>query len=273
MTITTTRDKETNSVYAENIKETQALSTSAFKRSIPTHNYSPRVDAFPKFEKNELGFIAFLAHEVRNPLVSINLCAEMLMQGSLDKQQKKYLDIILRNSLRINDLITRLLTYQKPEKEEASHSVNGLLDEVLNIVEDRIKLKSITVIKAFSIDDFVIMANEEKMKIAFTNIIINAIDAMPFATGILKLNGKYVEGRYVMEIEDNGCGINSQHLGAIFDGGFTDKPGGLGFGLQITKTILLANNVEIKVTSNEGEFTRFILIFNNYLADKEGIDI
>ncbi|MEO8116717.1 MAG: ATP-binding protein [Bacteroidota bacterium] len=261
---------QTNSVYAEDVKEMRALSSSVSEKSIPADNYYIRLDAFPKFKDDEREFIAFLAHEMRNPLASINLSAEILMDVLQDDQHKEYLDIILRNSLRINDLITRLLTYQKPEKEEASHSVNGLLDEVLNIVDDRLKLKSITVIKTFSIDDFVIVANEEKMKIAFTNIIVNAIDAMPSETGILKLSGKYIAGKYVIEIEDNGCGIREEDLQSIFNAGFTNKPGGLGFGLPITKTILQANNVEIKVESNEGEFTRFILLFNKFVVADEG---
>ncbi|MEP7232490.1 MAG: ATP-binding protein [Ginsengibacter sp.] len=245
------------------------LSSTVSDRLIPNHNYL-RQKAFPKFNDDEQEFIAFLAHEVRNPLANINLSTEMLTGFFLNVEQKMYLDIIMRNSVRISNLITSLLTYQKPEKEEASHSVNGLLDEVLTIVNDRMKLKSITAIKTFSIEDFVIIANKAKMKIAFTNIIINAIEAMPATTGILRLSGKYVEGKYVVYIEDNGCGISAAHLQSIFDVGFTNKPGGLGFGLQITKTILQASNVEIKVESNEGEFTRFILLFNNYIAADEG---
>ncbi|MFZ1799784.1 MAG: ATP-binding protein [Chitinophagaceae bacterium] len=240
----------------------KALSSEVSEQLISNKNYYAREKAFPKFNDDEQEFIAFLAHEVRNPLANINLSVEMLNSIIEDTEEKKYLDIIIRNSGRINELITRLLTYQKPEKEEASHSVNSLLNEVLNIVDDRMKLKSITVIKTFSTDDFVIVTNEAKMKIAFTNLIINAIEAMPTAAGILKLSGKYVEDKYMVTIEDNGCGISEDNLQSIFDMGYTNKPGGLGFGLQITKTILLANNVEIKVASIEGKFTRFTLLFN-----------
>ncbi len=245
----------------------KALLSVASERLVPKRNDYLRKKAFPKLNDDEHEFIAFLAHEVRNPLASIKLSAEILHSILKDDDLKDYLDIIMRNSVRINDLITKLLTYQKQEREETSHSVNGLLTEVLYIVRDRMKLKNITVINTFSADDFVIVANEEKMKIAFTNIIVNAIDAMPSEKGILKLSGKYITGKYVIEIEDNGCGISAAHLQSIFNAGFTNKPGGLGFGLQITKTILEANNVEIKVESDESVFTRFTLLFNNYLAD------
>ncbi len=248
----------------------KTLSSAVSEPLIPKKNNYLQKKDFPKFNDDEHEFIAFLAHEVRNPLGSIKLSAEILYNILEDNDQKEYLEIIMRNSVRINDLITRLLTYQKHEREIASHSVNGLLTEVLNIVHDRMKLKNITVIKTFSADDFVIVVNEEKMKIAFTNIIVNAIDAMPSEKGILKLSGKYIEGKYVIEIEDNGCGISEAHLESIFDAGFTNKPGGLGFGLQITKTILEANNVEIKVESDESVFTRFTLLFNTYVAANEG---
>lgn len=253
-------------------KEVEAISPSIFKSSVPANNFDARLNAVPEFKEKEREFISFLAHEVRNPLANINLSAEMLHSILKDDEQKEYLAIIMRNSLRISDLITRLLTYQKTEKEEACHSVKALFDEVLTIVDDRLKLKRITVIKTFTKDDFFIVANEAKMKIAFTNLIINAIEAMPSATGVLSLCGKYVAGKYVVKIEDNGCGVSEQHLQSIFDLGFTNKPGGLGFGLKITETILQSNNVEIKVESNEGEFTRFILLFNNYVADERSTE-
>lgn len=277
MTNTTSiSDKQTNSAYTEDVKEMdtghkmKALSFVVADKSFAKGNYYTRLDALPAFTNDEHQFIAFLAHEVRNPLANINLSVEFLMVVLQNEQHKEYLDIIMRNSLRINDLITRLLTYKKPEKEEASHSVKTLLNEVLAMVDDRLKLKSITVTKTFSADDFVIVANEAKMKIAFTNIIVNAIEAMPPAKGVLKLSGKYISGKYVIEIEDNGCGISEEHLQSIFNLGFTNKPAGLGFGLQITKTILEGNNVEIRVESIEGEHTRFILLFNNYVAMDEG---
>ena len=208
-------------------------------------------------------FIAFLAHEVRNPLSNINLSTEMLNAAIDDEEQKNYLAIIARSSSRINDLITRLLKYQKPdESDESENSVVNIVNEVMEILDDRIRLKNITVVRNFCRENFFILSNQAKMKIAITNIVANAIDAMPVVNGILKLSTKLVTGKYLTEIEDNGCGISKENLQSIFNAGFTNKPGGLGFGLQITKVILQSNNVEIKVASKEGKGTRFTLLFN-----------
>lgn len=216
-----------------------------------------------KSKKHIDEFIAFLAHEVRNPLSNINLSTEMLNAAIEEEELKNYVAIISRSSSRINDLITRLLNYRKPDEEdEVKSSVNQIVNEVLEIMDDRMKLKNITVVTNFCSKHFFILSNQAKIKIAITNIVSNAIDAMPVANGLLKLNTKLVGTEYLVEIEDNGCGISKENLQSIFNTGFTNKPGGLGFGLQITKVILQSNNVEIKVASNEGKGTKFTLLFN-----------
>jgi len=213
-------------------------------------------------------FVTTLAHEVRNPLASINLSAEMLGMALRNNELKMYVDIIVRNSERINDLIVRFLKSQYTNEVKVEiYSVGEMIDEVLSIVGDRLRLKNITVVKQLGVKNVTIMVNRPKMKIALTNIIINAIDAMPTADGVLKILLRTVKGQRELLIEDNGCGISKQNLQRIFKAGFTNKPGGLGFGLQITNDILRANNVGIKVSSRLGKWTRFILLFNENASD------
>lgn len=182
--------------------------------------------------------------------------------------QKIYLDIIMRSSVRINDLIEELLKYQQADEVQAEkHSIHQLLDEVLAMNEDRIMLKNITVRKEYTIQDCKIVVNRPKMKIALTNIIINAIDAMTSGKGELKLVTKSIDGKYVIQIEDNGCGISKGNLQHIFKPYFTNKPGGLGLGLATTYDILRSNHVGVNVESGEGEGTRFILLFKKSNAD------
>jgi signal transduction histidine kinase len=100
------------------------------------------------------------------------------------------------------------------------------------------------------------------MQIALTNIIINAIDAMPSENGELKLTTKSIDGKYIIQVEDNGCGISKANLKHIFKPFFTKKPGGLGLGLATTYHILKSNHVGIDVESEEGKGTLFILSFD-----------
>jgi signal transduction histidine kinase len=208
-------------------------------------------------------FVSALAHEVRNPLSNINLAVEMLKSSSIDEDQKIYLDIILRGSGRINDLITDLLlSFEEKEMKVEKHSICQLIEEVLLATKDRIMLKSISVRKDFTTLDCKILVNKQKMKIALTNIIINAIDAMPSENGKLRLVTKSINGKCIVEIEDNGIGISEENLKNIFKPYFTNKIGGMGLGLSTTLDILVSNHARVDVQSAEGKGTRFILSFD-----------
>lgn len=207
-------------------------------------------------------FFPVLAHEIRNPLSNINLATEMLKSVAIDDYQKTYLDIIMRGCARISNLVTDILTsLQTGELQMEKHSIHQLLDETLAIAGDRLQLKNITVRKQYTAQDCKMIMNGPKMKIALTNIIINAIDAMPPEKGQLTLVTKSTGGKYILEIEDNGTGISKENLKNIFKPYFTSKPGGMGIGLSATLDILHSNHVRVAVESEEGSGTRFILSF------------
>jgi signal transduction histidine kinase len=208
-------------------------------------------------------FVTALAHEVRNPLTNINLAVDMLECADKDDDPKLYLDIIRRGSARINQLICDLLKYQEPDQAQESRcSMHRLLDEVLEMAADRIRLKNITVRKVFALEDKQILMDKAKIMIALTNIVINAIDAMSSENGVLRLTEGQVDGHYSLQIGDNGCGIPAEHLQQIFKPYFTRKPGGLGLGLSTTWDILQANHIGMNVESREGEGTCFTLLFD-----------
>jgi signal transduction histidine kinase len=215
-------------------------------------------------------FASALAHEVRNPLATINLAVQMLKSPILVIDHKLYLDIIMKASGQINDLITDLLTSWQPgEMQPEEYSIAQLLDEALAMAEDRILLKNIEVRKDYTTLDCKILVNKQKIKIALVNIIINAIDAMAPEKGKLKLITKSINGRCIMEIEDNGIGISKENLQHIFTPHFTDKVGGMGLGLSTTLNILNSNHAVTEVESVEGRGTRFILSFERTLRSGE----
>lgn len=209
-------------------------------------------------------FASALAHEIRNPLTTINLATDMLESAIVDKDLRNYLDIIRRNSVRINDAIYALLKHQDADKEkEKTYPIHQLLDEVLEMAEDRLLIKNIVVKKEYTTENCPMLSNRAMIKIALTNIIINAIDAMPWEKGELRLKESSVGGNYALLIEDNGCGISKENLECIFRPYFTNKPDGLGLGLSTTYDILRSNRVEINVTSEEGVGTCFTLVFDH----------
>jgi len=208
-------------------------------------------------------FTSALVHEVRNPLNNINLSVEMLGFAIKDDDLTMYLDVIKRSSVRISNLINELLTYQQTDNpQKRKHSIHHLLDEVVEMAGDQLMLKNISVKKAYSSHDCSGIFNRLGMKIALTNIINNAIDAMTPCYGELKLVTKSIDGKYIIQIEDNGCGISKANLKKIFTPYFTNKPGGLGLGLSTSYHILRSNQVGVLVSSVEGLGTRFVLMFD-----------
>jgi signal transduction histidine kinase len=211
-------------------------------------------------------FASALAHEVRNPLTNINLSIDMLRSAITDNELKIYVDIIMRSSMRINHLINELLQYQEIEDSETNkHSLHQLLDEVLTLTADRIMLKKIRVKKEYGAEDGKICGDREKIGLALTNIIINAIEAMSAYNGELTLVIRSIGNKYVIEIADNGTGIKNEQLKDIFRPHFSNKPGGMGLGLSTTLEILQYNHVVVDVSSEEGRGTRFLLFFDKVL--------
>ena len=249
-----------NAIIRHATKQSSHTSVNLFKSLIP-----PKI-----VQEKATPFASALAHEVRNPLTNINLAVEMLRSTLKDIDQRLYLDIILRGSDRINDLVTDLLQLcQGDDLKPAKHSIHQLLDEVLEMTRDRITLKNITVRRDYTTINCKILVDKEKIKLALTNIIINAIDAMPSENGRLKLITRSINEKCVIEIEDNGTGISADDLKNIFKPYFTNKPAGMGLGLSTTQNILLANHAKMEVLSEEGKGTRFILTFARMQASNE----
>jgi signal transduction histidine kinase len=204
-----------------------------------------------------------IAHEVRNPLTNINLAVEQLLaelNGNKTENGEMMLEMINRNSTRINLLITDLLNSTKfTDLVYQKISVNQLLDETLELAHDRIQLKNITLLKNYSGDICDIAVDIERIKIAFLNIIVNAIEAMEPGKGILQLKTLSKDDKCVVLISDNGPGIAEESQSKIFEPYFTNKPKGTGLGLTNTQNIILNHKGHIAFESKKGEGTTFTI--------------
>ena len=215
-------------------------------------------------ENHSAQFHAALAHELRNPLANIILSVHELesLMGS-NAEMQTYLDIIMRGTERINNLASMLLKSNASEAmQHEAYSIHRLLDEVLEISDDRIRLKHILVSRNYEPEDCRVLINAEEMRMALTNIIVNALDAMAKDIGNLKINTRSIANKLIVQIEDNGCGIPEDDLKKIFKSHFTNKPGGLGVGLASTSDILQSNHIAVDVKSEEGRGTCFSLLLD-----------
>ena len=208
-------------------------------------------------------FVRILAHEIRNPLTNINLAVEMMALQGQEDGTRMYLDIIMRASLRINNLLNELFAYQQQnEVKTVRCSIRQLLEEVLTMAGDRIALKQIKITTAYDLKDRFLVFNRLNMKIALTNIIINAIDAISGDGGELTLWTGTMGEYYAIHIADNGCGISKENMQCIFNPFYSNKPGGLGIGLAATYDILRANRVGLTIESELAKGSHFTLLFN-----------
>ncbi len=198
---------------------------------------------------------------MRNPLTNIHLSLDQLEPELVDDELKLFTDIIRRNSLRINTLITELLESFKPQETIlTSISMIELIERALNEAIDRINLKKITLIKNFG-EDCRLNLDQSKIKIALINLIINAIEAMEAEKGQLTILTKNQNGYYFVIIKDNGVGISPENINRLFEPYFTLKTNGLGLGLAATLTILQLHNARVEVESELGIGTAFTIAF------------
>ena len=206
-----------------------------------------------------------MAHEVKNPLTNITLSADQLrmeLPETILKDTGDLIDIIHRNCSRINQLVSELLNSTRfTELQIDKHSMNELIEEALELAKDRISLKKIKVEKKFSYDICDIEVDAEKVKIAFLNLIVNAVEAMEPENGALSISTAAKDKKCVVEISDNGTGIANEHLDHLFEPFFTSKEKGTGLGLTNTQNIILSHKGFIRVKSEPGKGTTFIVSF------------
>ncbi len=154
--------------------------------------------------------VSTLAHEVRNPLNNIQMSVEHLDSLTGSSDDKMFFDIIKRNVRRINDLIGELLdSYRPTERAFRAINLQRVVDDSVVLASDRTVLQGIKIDVAYSDQPSIILADEEKLKIALVNILVNATEAIQSTNheGRIKVSLLQKDNTYKVEISDNGCGI------------------------------------------------------------------
>ena len=123
-----------------------------------------------------------------------------------------------------------------------------ILEETLSRTADRIKLQNIHVKKHYPSNQAILKADKEKLVIAFTNIIINAIEAMS-PNGLLNISITESHEGHEVCIKDNGKGFPKEYLTRLFEPFFTMKKSGMGLGLTVDYSILKYHNSKIRAQS------------------------
>lgn len=205
-----------------------------------------------------------IAHEVRNPLTNISLAAEQLQEITGGKQDTTVLlDMITRNATRINQLVSELLNATRfANLEFQKMEIGEIMEQTLELAKDRIELNHIKVEKHYTTETCEVNVDVEKIKLALLNIIVNAIEAMEKNTGLLIIKTRKQGAKCIIEIRDNGKGMNDDVLQNLFEPYFTGKQKGNGLGLTNTQNIIFNHKGSIKVYSKPDQGASFIIMLN-----------
>ncbi len=216
-------------------------------------------------------FLATLSHELRTPLNSMLGWIKLLQtEKNTAFDQTHALNVIERNAKAqtqiINDilLISRIVT-GKFEIEVKNINVKDILDAALGIIEPSIKEKNIDLEVSCCEDGSVIEGDFDRLQQVFWNLLSNAVKFTP-KNGAIKINTKREEPFFVVDISDNGEGINAEFLPFIFerfrqaDNSYTRSVGGLGLGLSIVRNIVEQHGGRVSVSSDGlGKGTTFTI--------------
>ena len=232
-------------------------------------------------EKMRQDFVANVSHELRTPITSIKGFSETLLDGNLKDEKiiRDFLTIILNESDRLQALIQELLELSKIEKQEFSLSLtqldlNVLLAETVPMFEKKAGKKGVLLHLELTPEPIIIAGDVHRLKQVFINLISNAVNYTPTSGSVtvaIKEDRKYA---YV-EVKDTGIGIETEEIPRIFerfyrvDRARSRNSGGTGLGLAIVKHLVEAHKGCIRVNSQVGKGTSFIVQLRKDLSDEK----
>ena len=211
---------------------------------------------------------AAIAHEIRNPLNYINLTLDHLRSSFAPADEAKrdtfvkLADQLKAEVARINRHITDFLKYSRPSTLDLQDvDLRVEAEDALRIVEARAQEEGIRT----QIEQVgplpKIKADRESLRSVFTNLVINAVEAIDGQGGNVSIKLSKMDPNSVkVEITDTGCGIGSQDIAKVFEPYFSTKETGTGLGLAIVKKAIDDHGGTINVVSKQGSGTTFTII-------------
>ncbi len=203
---------------------------------------------------------AVLAHEIRNPLGSIRGTAEILKDDyPAGTPKHEFIEIQIKETERLNNVVEDFLRMARQQPlEMSSCSIADELATIVKLTENQAKAGSITVLADLPDSNLLVKADGEKLRQAFLNIMINALQATP-AGGTVSVTAARNQHGCEIIFSDNGTGVDEKILERIYEPFFTTKQDGTGLGLSITRKIIEGHGGTICISSEQGKGTKVIV--------------
>lgn len=211
---------------------------------------------------------ARIAHEIRNPLAAISGSVQLIVQGgSVDEKDRQLLDIVLRETDRLNELIRDFLLYARPATPvRMPLSLKRFIDDLASLFKMDPRFEKVRIVNDCS-GHLSIAVDRDQFQQVFWNILVNAADAMADG-GIVTIDAKHQgvnaqapgDGEVVkITVRDNGKGMHEDDMRRVFEPFFTTKAGGTGLGLATVYRIIESHGGSIRVNSALGKGTCFTI--------------
>ncbi len=252
--------REKMEAWTESLEREVAKKTGELKRSQDTLIQAEKLAALGRMT-------ADVAHEIRNPLTAIGGFARRLLKSAAGDKERERAAIIVAEVERLEKILRDVLTFSRDARFHLEkHHVDGLLHEIAQIQEPVCSEQSITVSVAVEKGLPAVLIDRDQVKQAITNLVTNALDAMPGGGALTITAGTEVlHGvRYVrLTVDDTGQGMDEDILPLIFEPFFSTKRTGhgTGLGLSITRKIIEEHGGFVKAESKKGRGSTISLFF------------
>jgi len=208
-----------------------------------------------------------IAHELRNPLGVLMATVEVMEEDLKDCNGiKDYAERIKKQVDRQSNTVNELLDFGRPDDGVLETlDINELLHNVVDFAKPLLQKNNVNLLIKMDENMPKIVGSAEKLQQVFLNLIINAIQAMPYGGSII-LVSRTEENDIIVVVEDTGKGIPEEDLVHIFEPFYTTKDGGCGLGLAISNQVVRIHGGEIVARSTPGKGTKMTV----YLPSKKG---
>lgn len=200
---------------------------------------------------------AILAHEIRNPLGSIRGTAEILKDDYRPGDPKyEFIEIQIKETERLNRVVEDFLHMARPQPVDMKLcTVQDELETILFLISNDARERQINLVLQPPALPVIIKADGEKLRQAFLNIAINALQATPPGGSVIISTTVYKSALCEISFRDTGAGIDAEALEKIFEPFYTTKQDGTGLGLAITRKIIESHSGTLLVESDAGSGT------------------
>jgi signal transduction histidine kinase/FixJ family two-component response regulator len=194
-----------------------------------------------------------IAHEVNNPLQSVQNCLHLAGRKDLSQEQREeYFELAKSELNRLMSTVQRMLDFYRPGAVSPSEvDLHDLLNYVLNLMSKQLEKQGIRVQTDIPEKLPSVVAVGSQVQQVLINLILNSFDAMPEG-GDLQVTARVVKDGVEILLKDNGPGIPADHQAHIFEPFFSTKDGGTGLGLTVSYNIVTAHGGKLELASNNG---------------------